>query len=160
MGKQAEQSNSLFEPLELPCGIILKNRIIKSAMSDSLGDGCGNPTDLQCNLYKRWAAGGLAVSIIGELQGNPNFAEKPGNLVLNQQSNQAKFKELAIQGSSESSQLWMQLGHAGAMSHPPISSPKGPSELNISGLNCQALSLKEIKELPAEFARTALLAKT
>ena len=159
MGKQAEQSNSLFEPLELPCGIILKNRIIKSAMSDSLGDGCGNPTDLQCNLYKRWAAGGLAVSIIGELQGNPNFAEKPGNLVLNQQSNQAKFKELAIQGSSESSQLWMQLGHAGAMSHPPISSPKGPSELNISGLNCQALSLKDIKELPAEFARTALLAK-
>jgi len=159
VSKQKEESNSLFQPLELPCGVILKNRIIKSAMSDSLANGCGNPTDLQCKLYQRWAEGGLAASIIGEVQGNPNYAEKPGNLVLNHQSDHSKFKELAQKGSINKSQLWVQLGHAGAMSHLPISTPKGPSEINIPGLDCEALTLKEIKELPAEFARTAILAK-
>ena len=128
-------------------------------MSESLGDGCGNPTDLQCKLYQRWAEGGLAGSIIGEVQGNSHFAEKPGNLVLNHQSDQSKFKELAVKGSCNNSQLWLQLGHAGAMAHAPISTPKGPSEINIPGLSCEALTLKEIKELPTEFARTALLAK-
>lgn len=53
-------SEALFKPLELPCGTVLKNRIIKSAMSDSLGDGRGNPTDTQIRLYQRWADGGVA----------------------------------------------------------------------------------------------------
>lgn len=42
-----ESTKLLFQPLELPCGTVLKNRIAKSAMSDSLGNGCGNPTDAQ-----------------------------------------------------------------------------------------------------------------
>ena len=33
--------SALFQPLDLPCGVVLKNRIAKSAMSDSLGDGRG-----------------------------------------------------------------------------------------------------------------------
>lgn len=154
-----ESAKLLFQPLELPCGTVLKNRIAKSAMSDSLGDGCGNPTDTQIRLYERWAEGGLAVSIIGEVQGNPHFAEKPGNLVLDPQSDTAKFKELARRGSANAAQLWLQLGHAGAMAHPPISRPKGPNALEIPGLTCAALSLDEIRDLPAEFARTAALAK-
>src|SRR6056297_1973831 len=48
--------NSLFRPLELPNGTILKNRLVKSAMSDTLGDGWGNPTPEQGQLYETWAA--------------------------------------------------------------------------------------------------------
>ena len=33
------QTAPLFDDLRLPCGVILNNRIAKSAMSDSLGDG-------------------------------------------------------------------------------------------------------------------------
>jgi len=142
----------------LPCGVILKNRIAKSAMSDSLGDGRGNPTDEQIRLYGRWARGGLAVSIIGEVQGNPHFAEKPGNLVLCPDSDLARFKQLAEEGSANGALLWLQLGHAGAMAHPPISYPKGPSAIDIPGLACTALAKDEIRDLPAEFAATAKLA--
>ena len=53
----------LGQTLELPCGAILKNRIVKSAMSDSLGNGHGDPTDAQIRLYERWAQGGAALSI-------------------------------------------------------------------------------------------------
>ena len=62
--------NSLFDPLRLPCGTTLKNRIAKSAMSDSLGDGTGHPTAEQIRLYERWANGGVAVSIIGRCINN------------------------------------------------------------------------------------------
>ncbi len=150
---------ALIQPLELPCGAILKNRIAKSAMSDSLGDGRGDPTDAQIRLYRRWAEGGLAVSIVGEVQGNPHFAEKPGNLVLGPTSHLARFRALARAGSANGAQLWLQLGHAGAMAHPPISDPKGPSALDMPGLTCAALTLEEVRGLPSEYARTARMAK-
>lgn len=161
MGQVMENQRypALFEPLELPCGAVLKNRIAKSAMSDSLGDGRGNPTDAQIRLYQRWADGGVGVSIIGEVQGNPGFAEKPGNLVLTQDADLHRFQTLARQGSGNGAQLWVQLGHAGAMTHPPIGTPKGPSALDIPGLTCAALTRDEIRAVPSEFAQTARLAK-
>lgn len=124
-------------------------------MSDSLGDGRGNPTDAQIRLYQRWADGGVAAMIIGEVQGSPHFAEKPGNLVLHSDSEHALFKDLARTGASNEAQLWLQLGHAGAMAHPPISTPKGPSVIDIPGLTCKALTLEEVRSLPTEFAVTA-----
>ena len=126
-----QQAESLFEPLTLPCGVSLKNRIAKSAMSDSLGDGTGHPTAEQIRLYRRWAAGGVALSIIGEVQGSPGYAEKPGNLVLNQTSDLVRFQELAQQGGVNGTQLWLQLGHAGALAYAPTSRPKGPSTLDL-----------------------------
>ncbi len=149
----------LSQPLTLPCGVVLKNRIAKSAMSDSLGDGAGAPTHDQINLYRQWAKGGLALSIIGEVQGTPHFAEKPGNLILDNGSDRALFERLAAAGSTDTAQLWLQLGHAGAMADAGISTPMGPSALDLPGLSCGALSLTEIQALPAEFARTARLAK-
>ena len=96
-----QQNEVLFQPLELPCGVVLKNRIAKSAMSDSLGDGTGHPIAQQNRLYQRWAEGGLAVSIVGEVQSTSHYAEKPGNLVLDSQSDLSKFRELARQGNKD-----------------------------------------------------------
>ena len=154
-----QHEDSLFQPLHLPCGITLKNRLAKSAMSDSLGDGSGHPTAEQNRLYQRWAQGGLALSIIGEVQCTADNAEKPGNLVLNEASELARFKALAESGSENGSLLWLQLGHAGALAYPPTSAPKGPSALDLPGLRCAELGLDEIAHLPAEFARTAKLAQ-
>ncbi len=128
-------------------------------MSDSLGDGTGHPTAEQIRLYQRWAEGGVAVSIIGEVQGNSSYPEKPGNLVLNEASDLARFRELARQGGKNGTGLWLQLGHAGALAFAPTSNPKGPSALDLPGLRCAELTADEIHRLPAEFARTARLAQ-
>ncbi len=154
-----QHSGALFDPLTLPCGVVLKNRIAKSAMSDSLGDGTGHPTGDQARLYHRWADGGVAVSIIGEVQGSPAYAEKPGNLVLNEASSIERFKDLARQGGVNDTSLWLQLGHAGALAYSPTSNPKGPSALDLPGLQCLELSTDEISELPSGFAKTGKLAK-
>ena len=148
-------SPNLFNPFTLPNGVRLKNRIVKSAMSDSLGDGRGNPTNAQIRLYERWAEGGVAASIIGEVQGDPHFAERPGNLVLNEGSDHALFTDLAQRGTSGGAQLWLQLGHAGALTPPSIGSPKGPSAIDLPELRATELSLQEIEALPGQFAKTA-----
>ncbi|MEM7269291.1 MAG: NADH:flavin oxidoreductase/NADH oxidase family protein [Pseudomonadota bacterium] len=155
----AKHPTPLAQPLKLPCGMVLKNRIAKSAMSDSLGDGRGAPTTPQLRLYERWADGGLALSIVGEVQATPDFAEKPGNLVLNARSDLTAFEALARAGAADGAHLWLQLGNAGAMADAPISTPKGPSALDLPGLSCGALTLAEIEALPGEFADTATLAQ-
>ena len=151
--------SQIAAPLQLTGGVVLKNRIIKSAMSDSLADGRGNPTEMQIRLYERWARGGASALIVGEVQGSSLFAERPGNLVLAANSETEKFQCLAERGSVNNTRLWLQLGHAGAMAYPPISTPRGPSALDLPGLSCAALSHSEINKLPAQFAATALLAQ-
>ena len=157
---KSESINALQSPLKLPCGAILKNRIAKSPMSDSLADGGGDPTEAQIRLYERWALGGVALSFIGEVQGDPRYPEKPGNLVLGAQSNQKLMQAFTSRAVIDGAHLWPQIGHAGALSHAPISQPKGPSSLDIEGHQCAAMSIEEIHELPAMYARTALNAKT
>lgn len=145
--------------LDLPCGAILKNRLAKSAMSDSLGDGAGDATDTQARLYERWAEGGVALSLIGEVQGDPRYPEKPGNLVLNGESKQQALRSLASRGTVNRAHLWPQLGHAGALAHGPISQAKGPSALDLDGLQCAGMTLTEVEALPAMYANAARIAQ-
>jgi 2,4-dienoyl-CoA reductase-like NADH-dependent reductase (Old Yellow Enzyme family) len=159
LNKYNNSTLSLKSTLTLPCGVVLKNRIAKSPMSDSLGDGKGNPTVKQIRLYERWAQGGTALSFIGEVQGDYHYPEKPGNLVLNENSDIELLKQLSSKALIDDSHIWPQIGHAGALSHLPISEPKGPSSLDLEGLKCEEMSIEEVKELPLMYARTALLAK-
>lgn len=149
----------LRQSLELPCGVVLKNRITKTAMSDSLADGEGDSTEAQARLYERWAEGGVALAIIGEVQIMPDYPEKPGNLVLGPQSDRTALKNLIDRTLAHGTQLWPQLSHCGALSHAPISTPKGPSALDLPDLTCGALSVDEIEDLPAIYAQAAAFAK-
>lgn len=159
MNQPSQSSPVLQSELILPCGAILKNRLAKSPMSDSLGDGEGNPTGAQIRLYERWAEGGTALSFIGEVQIDYRFPEKPGNLVLGEASNQSLLQLLSTKSSIDGAHIWPQIGHAGALSHAPISQPKGPSALDLEGLHCACMSIEEIQELPNLYAKAALHAK-
>lgn len=154
-----DAKNLLGQPLDLPCGVRLKNRLVKSAMSDSLGDGAGNPTEAQMRLYERWAEGGVALSLIGEVQTSPHYPEKPGNLVLVPDADLIALHSLSKRGSANGSHIWPQLGHAGALAHGPISAPKGPSPLDVEGLHCDGMSLEDIHDLPHSYGQAARLAQ-
>lgn len=150
----------LGNSLELPCGAILKNRFVKAPMSDSLGNGEGDPTENLIRLYERWAEGGTALSIIGEVQWNPCFPEKPGNLVLGPKMDNSLLWQLTQRATVKSSHLWPQLGHAGALSYLPLSSPKGPSAISIDDFSCDGISGDEMRELPLQYAKAAEQAKS
>lgn len=155
----------LTQPLTLPCGVTLKNRMVKSCMSDSLGNGQGQPTETQIRLYERWAQGGVSLSCVGEVQIDPRYPEKPGNLVARNNAltepssaSTAGFQELTRRATISDAHIWAQLGHAGALTHAAVNpNPKGPSELDVPpDLHCQAMTLAEIQALPQAYAQAAV----
>lgn len=159
MSNSADPRNILGRTLELPCGAVLKNRLVKAPMSDSLGNGEGGPTEAQIRLYERWAEGGAALSIVGEVQGDFRFPERPGNLLLGLKENQKALRLLTKRATVNGAHIWPQLGHAGALSYLPVSQPKGPSALSIGDFTCAGMSVEEIKAIPVSYARAALAAK-
>ncbi len=159
MDDRTGDAEVLATPLLLPCGVVLKNRLVKAAMSDSLGDGAGRQTEQQIELYRRWTSGGAAVSIIGEVQVDHRAPEKPGNLVLGPRADDELLRRLADAGSTDGAHIWPQLGHAGALAHRPISRLAGPSALDIDGLQCDELALSEVEALPTAYARAAAHAR-
>ena len=153
-------SNDLLNtPLTLPCGAIIKNRLIKSAMSDSLADGEGNPTDSQVRLYERWADGDVGLSIIGEVQVDPKYPEAPGNLVLGSHSNHKALQLLTSRASVKNAHIWAQLGHAGALAYQPLNQVKGPSALKIGEFECLGMSEHDVSLLPDKYAKAAEIAR-
>ena len=56
----------LAQPLMLPCGLILPNRIMKAAMGEGLANpGTSDVTPALIRLYERWADGGAGTLITG-----------------------------------------------------------------------------------------------
>ena len=56
----------LAQPLTLPCGLTLPNRIMKAAMGEGLADVLtSDPTPAMLRLYSRWAAGGAGTLVSG-----------------------------------------------------------------------------------------------
>ncbi|CAF3449154.1 unnamed protein product [Rotaria sp. Silwood1] len=56
------------QPFELPCGLKLSNRIIKTAMEESLGSGDNQPNEYIYRLYERWAKGSFGFLLTGNVQ--------------------------------------------------------------------------------------------
>ncbi|WP_420405011.1 oxidoreductase [Nisaea sp.] len=145
----------LGNTLELPCGAVLKNRIAKAAMSDDLGDGQGGPSDAQARLYRLWAEGGAALSLIGETQIGPWAPEAYGNLVLEPVRDADAFKMLTRAATEHGTHFWAQLGHAGALAVSVGGKPAAPSDIEHPEVQARALTASEIGALPANYARAA-----
>ena len=155
----------LEQPLALPCGIILKNRVAKAAMTENLADAHGRATVRHCALYREWATGGAALLLTGNVQVDRRFLERPGNIcVEGAQSPLAmeRLVALAEAGSANGTQIWVQLGHAGRQSTAKVNrAPVGPSAVPLAGIpsfaigHPRAMTSDEVVALPARFAAAA-----
>lgn len=52
---------TIFNSLKLPNGTSIKNRFMKAATSETMGDKNYRPTTELINLYKTWADGGTGL---------------------------------------------------------------------------------------------------
>ena len=73
---------SITDPLKLPCGAVLANRIAKAAMTEGLAGAQGRPTDAHVNLYRLWASGGAGLLLTGNVMIDADHLERPGNVVI------------------------------------------------------------------------------
>ena len=117
-------------PINLPCGVILKNRIVKSGLSEALGDLKNNPTNELVSIFKRWSDGGASLLITGNIIVDRWHLEHAGNFVLDDSTDIKKTSELCNAAKSGGSLVLAQLSHAGRQTPELINS----EPLSISNL--------------------------
>lgn len=155
----------LCRPLDLPCGAVLSNRIVKAAMSEGLASAEGEPTERLCRLYRRFGKGGAGLLITGNAMIDRSGLGEPGNVLLGDERHLPALRSWAAAGQEDGARVWVQLNHAGRQSPRAISStPVAPSPVPMRGFfgafaPPRALEEREIEALVERFAAGASLVK-
>lgn len=161
-------TNPLAQPLALPCGSVLPNRLVKAAMTELLADARNRATPAHAALYRAWAENGPGLMLTGNVQVDYRNLEHPGNVVIQgpQDAEQrAALRNWSDAAKSQGGHVWMQLSHAGRQTHRYVNAtPKAPSAipLSIPGITFGApvaLTQGEILDLVARFADAAAVAR-
>lgn len=152
---------TLADPLELACGVQLKNRLAKSAMSEQLGSRGNSPTPELTRLYERWAAGGLGLQVTGNVMVDRRSIGEPLNVVVEDDRDLAGLREWAKAAKAGGAPAIVQLNHPGRQTMPSLSSRiVAPSAVKVKipgapfGMP-KELTGEEIEEIIARFATSA-----
>lgn len=156
--------NLLAQPLDLPCGASLPNRIAKSAMTEGLADPSDQATERHQRLYRRWSRGGAGLLITGNVMIDRRFLERPGNVVIEDDRGRAQLEAWARAGTEAGNQLWMQISHPGRQATRMSSrEPLSPSDVQLKWAGMfarpRAMSEEEIQDAIRRFARAASIAR-
>ncbi len=154
--------------LKLPCGVEIKNRICKAAMTEGLADPQNRATEKHETLYKRWAEGGAGILLTGNVQVDHRYLERPANVVIEgEQTNEqiSRLRAFAEAGCENNTHLWMQLSHAGRQTPAAVAPiPVGPSDVQLQMPGAafgkpRALTHDEILDIIERFGHAAKIAK-
>ena len=168
MEKNTKTMTVITDQLDLPCGVEIKNRICKGAMTEGLADAQNRATSQHVNLYDRWSAGGAGILLTGNVQVDHRFLERPGNVVIEGQQTNEQLSRLisyAEAGTKNDTHLWMQISHAGRQTPASVAeTPVAPSEVQLQMPGAQfgkprALSHEEILDIIQKFAHCANIAQ-
>lgn len=157
-------TTELGTPLTLPCGVTLKNRLFKSAMTEGLAgpDGCAN--ERHVNLYRSWAAGGSAMLMTGNVMIDRRYLERPGNIVIDGNGGEDQLRTLSQTVTEQNCHLWMQISHPGRQCSRIVTAhPMAPSEVQLNMLayfgKPRAMNEDDIQKAIAGYARVAVAAR-
>ena len=161
-------SKSLADPLTLPCGAIIPNRLAKAAMTEGLATANGVPTPELDRLYGLWSDGGAGLLLSGNIQIDRDHLERPGNVIIDRKPDaemHAALSRWAKASTRNGNQFWAQISHAGRQTMNMINPhPKAPSPVKLGLPGGQfgepvALTSAEIAEIVRRFAQCAAAVK-
>jgi len=159
---------TLASPLTLPCGVTVKNRFGKAPLTEGLSDGLNRATGRHVELYGRWADGGAAVVVTGNVQVDRRYLERPGNVVIDgPQSDEAlaALRAYAAAGTRNDTVLLMQLNHPGRQTPRRVcEEPVAPSAVKLALPESafappRAMTADEVDEVIARFVHAAEVAQ-
>ncbi|WP_219268686.1 NADH:flavin oxidoreductase/NADH oxidase family protein [Pseudomonas sp. Xaverov 259] len=156
---------NLFDPLLLPNGSTIKNRIAKAAMEENMADAEQAPSAELLRLYQAWADGGAGLIITGNVMVDGRAMTGPGGVVLQDDQQLGKFKRWAQVGRSGGAQFWLQINHPGRQMQANLGQQTwAPSAvaMDLGALSKhfsrpQAMTAEVIAEVIQRFARAARL---
>ena len=158
----------LAEPLTLPCGAELPNRLAKAAMTEGLATVDGVPTPELERLYGLWSDGGAGMLLSGNIQVDADHLERPGNVVIDREPDALMREALAAwaaAGSRNGNHFWAQISHAGRQTQKLVNPhPKAPSAVKVGLPAGQfgepvALTVNEIADIVRRFGLCAAAVK-
>ena len=155
----------LAQPLKLPNGVVLKNRIGKAPLTEGLADEMNRATARHVSLYRRWAEGGAAVVVTGNVQVDRRYLERPGNVVIDGNGGMDELRAYARAGTANGTELWMQISHPGRQTprrvcDHPVAPSAVPLALPASAFAPpRAMTAEEVADVPRRFAHTAAVAR-
>ncbi|OWQ96699.1 NADH:flavin oxidoreductase/NADH oxidase family protein [Sphingopyxis witflariensis] len=154
----------LTEPLTLPCGAILPNRIAKAAMTEGMATPDGRPTAALERLYGLWSDGGAGLLIGGNLVIDHDHLERPGNVVIDSAPDaqmMAALTRWAKAATRGGNHFWAQISHSGRQTPAVVNRhPKSASDVKLALPGGQfgqpePLTLDEIADLVRRWAVAA-----
>jgi len=161
-------SDVLAQPLTLPCGAVLPNRLAKAAMTEGLADPAGVPTQELERLYGLWSDGGAGLLLTGNILIDGEHLERPGNVIIDREPDahmQAALSRWATAATRNGNHLWAQISHAGRQTQKNVNPhPKAPSPVKLGLPGGQfgepvALTIAEIEDIVRRFGVCAAAVK-
>ncbi|WP_321785215.1 NADH:flavin oxidoreductase/NADH oxidase family protein [Paraburkholderia sp. J94] len=155
----------VFDPLALPNGSSIPNRIAKAAMEENMADAHHAPSAQLMRLYRAWAEGGAGLLITGNVMVDSRAMTGPGGVVLENDQHLEAFREWARVGRSHGAQCWLQINHPGRQMRANLGQPTwAPSAVPLAlgtmskhFATPQAMTNEVIDDVIQRFARTAQL---
>ena len=152
-------SAALADPLPLPCGIVLPNRLGRAAMTEGISDARNDPTDRHVRLYAANARGGAGLVLTGNAMVDRRHLERARNVVVDAATDEEALRRWAE--SAAGAVTFVQLAHPGRQTNRvvqprPVAPSDGPA-VAIAGAfgRPRALTLAEIAEVRARFVDAA-----
>ncbi|GAC1383385.1 MAG: NADH:flavin oxidoreductase/NADH oxidase family protein [Marmoricola sp.] len=152
---------ALNQPLTLPHGGVLKNRLAKAALSESLSRRDHSPGTRIKNLYRRWSTNDLGLVITGNVMVDHRAIGEPGNVVVEDERSFDDLVEWAEIIKSGGAAAWAQINHPGRQAPRTLTpQPVAPSAVALPGsggmfAEPRELTSAEIEDIIRRFATTA-----
>lgn len=154
-------NTNLAQPLTLPCGATLPNRLAKAAMTEGLATPDGRPTPELERLYGIWSDGGAGMLLTGNIIIDKDHLERPGNVVIDREPDAdmaARLARWAKAGTRVGNHLWAQISHGGRQTQKLVNPhPKSSSDVPLALPGGQfgkptPLTVEEIADLTERWA--------
>lgn len=178
-------ATKLDDPLTLPCGAVLYNRLCKAPMTEGLADEYGRATGRHVTLYRTWAEESqCGLLITGNIQIDRRYVERPGNVCIDGPQDEGRLERLrayAKAGTTNSrlqdgqpqqsrpqtrqQHCWVQISHPGRQANADVAveSPS-PSAIKLGNKlpptpQPFAMTVEEIGTAQDGFAAAAAVCK-
>lgn len=150
--------------LTLPCGAVLKNRLVKSAMTERISNRNYEPVKGHDRLYEDWSATGAGLLITGNVVIDRKHLESAGNVCFDDEKMLPKLKSWAEAGKKHGNHVWVQISHSGRQTNRfGTGSPLAPSEVQLKKLGLfgkpKAMTENDILKVIQGFTKAAQLSK-
>jgi 2,4-dienoyl-CoA reductase-like NADH-dependent reductase (Old Yellow Enzyme family) len=158
--------NLLTKSLTLPNGAVLRNRLAKAAMSETLGTWANRPTPGLATLYRRWAESGLGLIITGNVMIDRRALGEPGNIVIEDDADLPSLRRWAGAATALDAAIWAQLNHPGKQATKGLNEETiAPSAISfredMQGLFAtpREMTVAEIEDVVRRFGNSAAICK-